>query len=91
MTHLDYTWEKREQMIRKEEFEEGVAEGRATGLSEGLDRGRTEGLNEGKRAAAVNLKAINMPIEQIAQVLEENVEVVEQWLEETSYEKSSIN
>ena len=24
MTHLDYTWEKREQMIRKEEFEDGM-------------------------------------------------------------------
>ena len=24
MTHLDYTWEKREQMIRKEEFEQGI-------------------------------------------------------------------
>ena len=28
MTHLDYTWEKREQMIRKEEFEEGREQGR---------------------------------------------------------------
>ena len=61
-------------------------EGRAAGLSEGLDRGRREGLSEGRtegrRAAAINLKAINMPTEQIAQVLEEKVEVVEQWLAE---------
>ena len=65
-------------------------EGRAAGLSEGLDRGRREGLSEGldrgraagRRAAAINLKAMNMPIEQIAQVLEEKVEVVEQWLSE---------
>ena len=28
MTHLDYTWEKREQMIRKEEFEDGMEQGR---------------------------------------------------------------
>ena len=74
--------------------EEGRAEGRAAGLSEGLDRGRREGLSEGRaaglsegrtegrRAAAINLKAMNMPIEQIAQVLEEKVEVVEQWLSE---------
>ena len=66
--------------------EEGRAEGREAGLSEGLDRGRREGLSEGRtegrRAAAINLKAMNMPIEQIAQALEENVEVVEQWLAE---------
>ena len=27
MTHLDYTWEKREKMIRKEEYEDGEARG----------------------------------------------------------------
>ena len=31
MTHLDYTWEKREKLIRKEEYEEGRAAGRAEG------------------------------------------------------------
>ena len=34
MTHLDYTWEKREQMIRKEEFEEG--------MERGVEQGRAE-------------------------------------------------
>ena len=68
-------------------------EGRAAGLSEGLDRGRREGLSEGrtegKRTAAINLKAMNMPIEQIAQVLEENVEVVEQWLADSVGSRSN--
>ncbi len=27
MTHLDYTWEKREKLIRKEEYEEGITQG----------------------------------------------------------------
>ena len=31
MTHLDYTWEKREKMIRKEEYEDGVKDGEARG------------------------------------------------------------
>ena len=57
-------------------------EGREEGLSEGLDIGRTQGLNEGKRIAAINLKAMNMPTEQIARAIEENVEVVKQWLAE---------
>ena len=69
---------EREQRVREEGRREGLSEGRREGLSEG----RLEGLNEGKRTAAINLKAMNMPIEQIAQVLEENVEAVEQWLSE---------
>ena len=35
MTHLDYTWEKREKLIRKEEYEDGRAAGRAEGRAEG--------------------------------------------------------
>ena len=35
MTHLDYTWEKREKLIRKEEYEDGRASGRAEGRAEG--------------------------------------------------------
>ena len=31
MTQLDYTWEKREKMIRKEEYEDGVKDGEAPG------------------------------------------------------------
>ena len=31
MTQLDYTWEKREKMIRKEEYEDGVKDGEARG------------------------------------------------------------
>jgi len=32
MTHLDFTWEKREKLIRKEEFEEGRLEGMVTSI-----------------------------------------------------------
>ena len=35
MMHLDYTWEKREKLIRKEEYEDGRAAGRAEGRAEG--------------------------------------------------------
>lgn len=27
MTHLDYTWEQREKLIRKEEYEQGIEHG----------------------------------------------------------------
>ena len=36
MTHLDYTWEKREKLIRKEEYEDGKAEGRTEGRVSGI-------------------------------------------------------
>ena len=42
MTHLDYTWEKREKLIRKEEYEDG----KAAGLSEGISKGRADSILE---------------------------------------------
>ena len=36
MTHLDYTWEKREKLIRKEEYEDGRFEGRISGKAESI-------------------------------------------------------
>ena len=45
---------------------------------------------EGRRAAAIRLKAMNMPVEQIAQALEENVEVVEQWLADSAGSRSNV-
>ena len=58
--------------------------GRSIGLREGelkgKREGRLEGQIEGKRTTAANLKKINMPVEQIAQIVEESLETVEQWL-----------
>ena len=42
MTHLDYTWEKREKLIRKEEYEDGKADGKM----EGRVSGRAESIIE---------------------------------------------
>ena len=55
---------------------------REEGRAEGRVEGRAEGRAEGRKATAINLKAMNMPVEQIAQAIEENVEIVEQWLSE---------
>ncbi len=54
----------------------GLREGRIEGKLEG----RLEGQLEGKRTTATNLQKINMPVEQIAQIVEESLETVEQWL-----------
>ncbi|MGN0424394.1 MAG: hypothetical protein ACI4FY_03680 [Acetatifactor sp.] len=52
MTHLDYTWEKREKMIRKEEYEDGVKVGEARGIDK----------------VAANMLAQNMSEEMILQL-----------------------
>ena len=44
------------------------------------EEGREEGMSESRRATAANLRKMNMPVEQIAQAIDEKVEVVEQWL-----------
>ena len=36
---LDYTWERREELIRAEEYEDGLAEGEKRGLNLGEQRG----------------------------------------------------
>ena len=36
---LDYTWERREELIRAEEYEDGLAEGEKRGLTLGEQRG----------------------------------------------------
>ena len=85
MTHLDYTWEKREQMIRKEEFEEGmergVAEGMERGIAQGMERGIERGVEKGSLQRLVNqvcskLKRGKTP-EEIADALEEPLENIQ--------------
>ena len=73
MTHLDYTWEKREKLIRKEEYEDGKAAGRTEGIS--------IGKSEGSRVKLISLiiKKIQRgkDILSIADAVEEPVEVIQ--------------
>ena len=41
MTHLDYTWEKREKMIRKEEYEQGGRDRDKKLICKWMQKGRT--------------------------------------------------
>ena len=45
---LDYTWERREKLIRAEEYEDGKREGLEIGRAEGEKRGRAEGERRGR-------------------------------------------
>lgn len=46
---LDYTWERREELIREEEYEDGKRDGIALGRAEGERRGMELGRAEGER------------------------------------------
>ena len=46
---IDMTWEHREELIRRDEREEGRQEGREEGREEGRQEGRQEGREEGAR------------------------------------------
>ena len=48
MAALDFTFERREELIRRDSFEEGKEEGREEGRLEGREEGRLEGREEGK-------------------------------------------
>ena len=48
MTHLDYTWEKREKLIRMEEYADGKADGMREGEAAGILKGKAAGIQEGK-------------------------------------------
>lgn len=58
-------------------------------LSQGIEnralaRGREKGREDEKKAIARKLQKKNMPIEEIAQFVERDVEIVRQWLSEES-------
>ena len=46
---LDYTWERREELIRAEEYEDGKREGYAAGISQGRAEGEKRGRAEGEK------------------------------------------
>ena len=46
---LDYTWERREELIRAEEYEDGKREGYAVGISQGRAEGEKRGRAEGEK------------------------------------------
>ena len=78
MTHLDYTWEKREQMIRKEEFEEGMEQGRVQILAELV----CSKLKKGKTPEEI-ADALEEPVENIQKICR----IAEQYAPEYPVEK----
>ena len=77
VTHLDYTWEKREKLIRKEEYEDGKAAGRTEGMTEGISIGRSEGRRVKLISQIIKKIQRGKDILSIADAVEEPVEVIQ--------------
>ena len=65
---LDYTWERREGIIRREEREDGRAEGRAEGLAEGI----VSGVTQARMSLICKKLRKNLSVAEIADILEED-------------------
>ena len=67
MTHLDYTWEKREQMIRKEEYEQGRSQRLVEQVCRKLKKGKTpEEIADALEEPVENIQEICQIAEQYA-------------------------
>ena len=60
MTQLDYTWEKREKMIRKEEYEDGGKDGEER--SRGEARGEARGEERSRSAIIGTMLAADIDV-----------------------------
>ena len=72
MTHLDYTWEKRERLIRMEEYADGKAEGMREGEAAGMLKGKAAGIREGEADGKLKGK-----IDSLLEILQELGDVPE--------------
>ena len=70
---LDYTWERREELIRAEEYEDGKREGYAAGISQG----RAEGEKDTHRFLINKWLQKGKTIAEIAEDLGKSEEYVE--------------
>lgn len=78
MTHLDYTWEKREPLIRKEEYERGIEAGK----EQGLERGLEQGLERGIMALITSCKEFEVSFEETRKKIQEKFSLDERKSEE---------
>jgi hypothetical protein len=75
---MDYTWERREEIIRREEREEGIGEGiklgREEGIGEGIKLGREEGM------VKIYTDELHLTAEEIAVKMGLNVDKVKEMI-----------
>lgn len=74
MSIFEYDEERELKLIRRAEYEEGLKEGREDGLKEG----REDGLKSHLRSQVVKKLKKGQSVKQIAEELEEDIQVIEQ-------------
>ena len=68
--------------ITDEILENGKKLGRSEGLREGQRKGRAQGKMEQARVTSQNLARMGIPFEKIAEAVNNDIEVVKQWIKE---------
>ena len=69
---FEYNKEEEEKKLRRAEYELGVEDG----TRQGFERGR----EETKKETAISLAGMGMPVKDIAQVVKESIECVQEWV-----------
>ena len=82
MVVIDNTWERREQLIREEEREDGRREGRKVGLQEGRKAGLQEGRKNALKSQVQKKLLKGKSVDQIADECEEEVPVIRELIRE---------
>ena len=86
MVVIDNTWERREQLIREEEREDGRREGRKVGLQEGRKAGLQEGRKNALKSQVQKKLLKGKSVDQIADECEEEVPVIRELIREIEQE-----
>ena len=60
MAHLDYTWERREELIREEEYADGYEQGRTIGIEQGIEQSIRNLMTNLKLTAEQAMDALNI-------------------------------
>ena len=84
MSIFEYDKEEEERKLRKAEYEAGVAAGMKDGMKAGIKAGVADGISKGKILAkkedTIALSKLGLPVEQIASVLQIDIEIARQWI-----------
>ena len=77
VTQLDYTWERREELIRKEEYEEGLEVGTQRGIEQGIAEARLDAIETMIKKKYLNEDILDLGYTDAEyQVVEQKLQVV---------------
>ena len=65
------------------EMDKIYSEGILVGEKQGIEIGEKQGTLRAKRKMAASLASMGIPVEQIAQAADENINLVKQWISES--------